>query len=107
MRPLDDILASFDANAPLSRASTIPGSWYTDPRVAALERDTVWSRTWQLVGRTSQVAAPGEFITADIAGEPIVVVRGPDNVLRAFFNVCRHHAAAVMTEPDAVNASGT
>jgi phenylpropionate dioxygenase-like ring-hydroxylating dioxygenase large terminal subunit len=96
---LADVLARFDDTAPLDRAWTIPGDWYTDPRVAALERTAVWSRTWQLVGRTSQVASPGEFLTAEVAGEPIVIVRGTDNQLRGFFNVCRHHAAAVMTAP--------
>ncbi|HEX4417023.1 MAG TPA: aromatic ring-hydroxylating dioxygenase subunit alpha [Kofleriaceae bacterium] len=96
---LDDVLARFDASAPLERASTIPAAWYTDPRIAALERRTVWSRTWQLVGRTAQVAAPGEFVTAEVGGEPVVVVRGSDGVLRGFFNVCRHHAAAVLTAP--------
>jgi choline monooxygenase len=39
-------------------------------------------------------------VTSEIAGEPIVIVRGNDNELRGFFNVCRHHAAAVMTEPE-------
>jgi choline monooxygenase len=39
-------------------------------------------------------------VTTDIAGEPIVIVRGSDGELRGFFNVCRHHAAAVMTEPE-------
>ena len=96
---LDDVLARFDATAPLARASTIPGDWYTDLRVERLERDTVWSRTWQVAGRVDQVAEPGQFITTEIAGEPIVVVRGSDGVLRALFNVCRHHAAAVMTAP--------
>jgi choline monooxygenase len=95
---LDDVLGQFDAGAALERASTIPGAWYTDPRIAALERTTVWSRTWQLVGRTTQVERAGEFVTAEVGGEPIVVVRGGDGVLRAFFNVCRHHAAAVMTQ---------
>ena len=46
-----------------------------------------------------QVEKPGQFVTASIAGEPIVVVRGNDGVLRGFYNVCRHHAAAVVTEP--------
>jgi choline monooxygenase len=96
---LEDVLSGFDAAAPLERASTIPADWYTDPRVEALERRTVWSRTWQLVGRTAQVAEPGEFVTAEVAGEPVVVVRGTDGVVRGFFNVCRHHAAAVMTAP--------
>jgi choline monooxygenase len=96
---LEAILSRFDATAPLERASTIPAAWYTDPRVAALERRTVWSRTWQLVGRTAQVTEPGAFVTAEVGGEPVVVVRGADGVLRGFFNVCRHHAAAVMTAP--------
>ena len=99
MDPLAEVIARFDDTAPLDRAWTIPGDWYTDLRVEALERRAVWSRTWQMVGRTAQVAGPGEFLTAEVAGEPIVVVRGNDGVLRGFFNVCRHHAAAVMTAP--------
>jgi choline monooxygenase len=96
---LEHLLAAYDDTAPVERAWTIPAAWYTDPRIAELERRTVWSRTWQLVGRAAQVAAPGEFVTAEVAGEPVVVVRGADGVLRGFFNVCRHHAAAVMTAP--------
>jgi choline monooxygenase len=38
-------------------------------------------------------------VTAEIAGEPVLAVRGQDGVLRAFYNVCRHHAAAVATSP--------
>jgi choline monooxygenase len=96
---LEDLIARYDETAPLERAWTIPGDWYTDPRVEALERRTVWSRTWQVVGRAAQVAEPGAFLTAVVGGEPIVVVRGADGVLRGFFNVCRHHAAAVLTAP--------
>ena len=67
-------------------------------RCTPLERDAVFARTWQVVGRREQVAKPGAFLTADIAGEPVLVVRGEDGVLRAFFNVCRHRAAPVCTE---------
>jgi choline monooxygenase len=95
---LRTILASYDANAPLPEASTIPAPWYVDPRVAELERNAVFSKTWQMVGRVEQVEVRGQFFTANVAGEPIVVVRGNDNVLRGFYNVCRHHAAAVVTE---------
>ena len=93
------ILATYNDRAPLAEAQTIPAPWYTDERIATLEHKTVFSRTWQAVGRVDQVANPGDYLTANIAGEPIVVVRAQDGVLRAFFNVCRHHAAAVMTEP--------
>jgi len=94
-----EILSSYNDRASLAEAETIPAPWYTDGRIAALESKNVFSRTWQAVGRTGQLTKPGDYITANIAGEPIVVVRGQDNQLRAFFNVCRHHAAAVMTEP--------
>ena len=94
-----DILATYNTSAPLAEASTIPAPWYVDSRIAKLEASTVFSKTWQLVGRVEQVERPGQFVTASIAGEPIVVVRGSDGVLRGFYNVCRHHAAAVVTEP--------
>src|SRR5580693_4031911 len=96
---VDQILASYDDAAPLTEASTIPAPWYVDARIAELERQTVFSRTWQVMGRVDQVAHRGQFVTAQIAGEPLVAVRGNDGVLRAFYNVCRHHAAAVVTEP--------
>src|SRR5277367_5582817 len=97
-RPLDELVAAFDATAPLARAATIPASWYTDARIAELERRSVWHGRWQVAGRAAEVEEPGQYLTTEIAGEPIVVVRGHDRVLRAFFNVCRHHAAAVCTE---------
>ena len=100
MQPsIDQILSFYDDHAPLSNASTIPAPWYVDPRIAELERLNVFSKTWQLVARTDQLQNPGQFISTTVAGEPIVVVRGSDNVLRAFYNVCRHHAAAVVTQP--------
>jgi choline monooxygenase len=94
-----EILASYNAAAALPDAYTIPAPWYTDPRIAQLELQSVFSRTWQSVGRTEQVEKPGQYLTATVAGEPIVAVRGSDGILRAFYNVCRHHAMTVMNEP--------
>jgi choline monooxygenase len=99
MQSIQEILASYNDRAPLSEASTIPASWYIDDRIAELERMTVFSKTWQMLGRIEHVEKPGQFLTANVAGEPIVVVRGNDGLLRGFYNVCRHHAAAVVTEP--------
>jgi choline monooxygenase len=98
-RSLEQMLAAYDDQAPLSQASTIPAAWYVDPSIAELEQQAVFGQTWQLVARTDQLQKPGEFVSTILAGEPIVVVRGNDNILRAFFNVCRHHAAAVVTQP--------
>jgi choline monooxygenase len=96
---LSAILSSYDESAPLSEAFTIPASWYTDARIGALENENVFARTWQPVARIGQLESPGDYVTAVVAGEPIVVVRGSDAKLRAFFNVCRHHAMIVMNEP--------
>jgi choline monooxygenase len=96
--PVKNILAAYDEKAPLSEASTIPAPWYVDSRIAELEAKTVFSKTWQMVARADQLQSPGQFVTANLVGEPILVVRGNDGVLRAFYNVCRHHAAAVVTE---------
>lgn len=93
------IVDQYNPNAPLALASTIPASWYVNRDLYELELQRVFSNTWQLAARMDQVRERGQYVTTDIAGEPIVVVRGNDGVLRAFFNVCRHHAAAVMTEP--------
>ena len=95
---LQSLLAAFDPELPLDRASTIPNTWYTSREVYALERDAVFARTWQMVGRCERVAEPGQYLTADVAGEPVLVVRGDDGTLRAFFNVCRHRAARVCTD---------
>jgi phenylpropionate dioxygenase-like ring-hydroxylating dioxygenase large terminal subunit len=94
-----EILALYNERAPLAEASTIPSAWYVDAGVADLESENVFSKTWQVIGRTDQIQKPGDFLTFTVAGEPIVAVRGTDGQLRAFYNVCRHHAAAVVTEP--------
>lgn len=82
----------------LEQGKTLPLSWYTDPAVAAAEMDRIYSRTWQYIGRAADVAEAGQFVTADVAGRPIVVVRDRDGSLNAFHNVCRHRAAKVVLQ---------
>ncbi|HEV3145771.1 MAG TPA: aromatic ring-hydroxylating dioxygenase subunit alpha [Gemmataceae bacterium] len=96
---LRTLLSAFDSNLPLERARTIPAAWYTDTEIAAAERRGVFGRSWIFVGRLEQVTEPGSYFACDVAGEPIVAVRGRDGVLRAFFNVCRHKAAVLLSEP--------
>jgi choline monooxygenase len=88
----------YNPGDPLEKAWTIPSPWYFDRDFYEAERAGVFAASWQAVGRVEQVRERGQFFTAEIAGEPIVVARGEDGVLRAFYNVCRHHAAAVVTE---------
>jgi choline monooxygenase len=97
-RSVRDILNLYNPADPLDRAWTIPAPWYFDTRIEQLERDSVFAGSWQVVGRADQVTQPGQFFTIDVNQEPLLVARGDDGKLRAFYNVCRHHAAAVVPE---------
>jgi choline monooxygenase len=93
---LRDEIRRFDATRPLVQAWTPPGTWYVEPEIYKVERLTVFRNNWIIAARIDQVDAPRKFVCGEIAGERYVIVRGDDGVLRAFHNVCRHHAAAVM-----------
>jgi len=97
---LQEKLRAFDPELPLERARTIPASWYFDPELYATERERVFGRSWMAAARVDQLTKPGSFVTADIAGEPVLVVSDSDGILRAFHNVCRHRAARVVTEAE-------
>jgi choline monooxygenase len=84
---------SFDPR--LAHARTPPAGWYFDPSMLGREKEKVFARTWQLVGRAEEVAEPGQFFTATVGDEPVVVARGADSRLRALSNVCRHRAGPV------------
>jgi choline monooxygenase len=95
--PIREIVDAYNPATSLPRASTPPRAWYVDPEILELEYRTVFADSWQMVGSIDQVREPGQFLTFQIAREPLLLVRGGDGILRGFFNVCRHHAAAVMT----------
>src|SRR6266545_1544756 len=95
---LIDKLNAFDPTLPLEKAHTIPNAWYFDPEIYALESRRVFGASWVVAGRADQVAEPGSFLTAEIAGEPVLVVRDGQGVPRAFYNVCRHRAAQVINQ---------
>ncbi len=78
----------------IQRAATLPARVYVDPAVLEAEQERIFAASWQLVGRADQVAGPGDFFTARIAREEVLVVRDGEN-LRALSNVCRHRAGPV------------
>ncbi|MFL6352480.1 MAG: aromatic ring-hydroxylating oxygenase subunit alpha [Bryobacteraceae bacterium] len=99
MKQLGELISAYDHTALLEDAFTIPASWYTNPEIFQLELHAVFGRTWQAMGRTDQVTSPGDYVTAQVGNEPVLAVRGAGGSLNGFFNVCRHHAAAVAMEP--------
>jgi choline monooxygenase len=86
------IVFPFDPD--IARASTIPARLYNDPVYLELERERVFAHSWQLVGRADQVRDHGQFFTATVGNDSIVVLRDGER-LRAFHNVCLHRAGPV------------
>jgi phenylpropionate dioxygenase-like ring-hydroxylating dioxygenase large terminal subunit len=97
MRSLEKKVTAFDPDMPIARAWTPPSSWYTDDDIHALELTHVFGRSWQPVARTAELPERGSYVAGCFASEPWVVVRGADDVLRAFFNTCRHKGREVVT----------
>lgn len=73
----------------------IPTGRYTEEAMWELERDRLFRRTWVFAGHESELAEPGAYKLFTHTGAPIVVVRGEDDVVRAFYNSCRHRGAPV------------
>jgi benzoate/toluate 1,2-dioxygenase alpha subunit len=69
---------------------------YIDPEVFQLEMERLWSRTWIYIGHTSQVPNAGDFITADIAAKPVILVRHTDGKVRVLMNRCAHKGTKVV-----------
>ena len=78
------------ASFPESAAQCLPGYFYTSPDYFDFEVRTILSKEWHYVGRTDEVARPGDYFTTELLGEPLLVVRGDDDRIRVLSNVCRH-----------------
>lgn len=105
LRPGDWPL-KLDVNEAIECAQTLASRFYTDPHILKIEREKIFRRTWQLVGALDHpcgdvngirrtISDPESYFTADVAGEPVIVVRDKQGTLRAFSNVCRHRAGPI------------
>ena len=77
---------------PAATATALPARFYVDAGMAASERRLVFDRSWQLVAHVSQLRDAGDHVIADLAGLPVLAVRGADDEIRVLHNVCRHRA---------------
>ncbi|HEY2476658.1 MAG TPA: aromatic ring-hydroxylating dioxygenase subunit alpha, partial [Candidatus Cybelea sp.] len=80
-------------------AKTLPASWYTSPEVFATERERIFAHQWLCVGREESIAQPGDFFTAQRAGESIILTRDTGGSVHAFYNVCRHRGTRICEQP--------
>ena len=77
------------------RAWGMPAGFYTSPEFLEIEVDELFRREWLCIGRVEEAAAPGDYWTVDLLGEPLLVARAGDGRLRVFSNVCRHRGMPV------------
>ncbi len=73
-----------------ARSLSLQADAYTDPQWLRFEQQAIFARTWQWVCHVEKLREPGAFVTTNIAGCPICVVRDKAGTLRAFYNVCKH-----------------
>ncbi|GAB1364697.1 hypothetical protein MASR1M32_39330 [Rhodobacter sp.] len=86
----DPALAELRANVaqPFARAQAMPKADYTSESFAALEQRHIFGREWLCTGRAGGLPDPGDYLTMEISGEPIIVLRGGDGQLRGLSNGC-------------------
>ncbi|MCY1143513.1 ring-hydroxylating oxygenase subunit alpha [Actinoplanes sp. Pm04-4] len=89
------VAAGYDPDP--ARSFSLRSRAYTEPEWLTADLAGIFRRTWQWVGHHEQLAAPGSYVAAEIAGMPIVVVRDRQGQLRAFYNVCRHRAHELLS----------
>jgi choline monooxygenase len=86
-----------DFCADTENAWTLPASFYTDPAVFEYEKEKIFAHSWICVAHRSELAEKNDYITREVIGENIVVLRDRDGVLRAFYNVCPHRGHQLLS----------
>ncbi|AXC49687.1 (2Fe-2S)-binding protein [Paracoccus suum] len=81
---------------PFNQAHAMPKSVYTSPEFLALEQERIFGRDWVCAGRAESIPEPGDYVTIELAGEPIIVLRDRDGTVRAMSNVCRHRMSTLL-----------
>lgn len=85
-----------NVSAPFEEARAMPPAVYTSEAFHNAELESVFKKSWFCVGRASALAKVGDYVTCELAGQPIIVLRDKDNVLRAYSNVCRHRMSTLL-----------
>ena len=84
-----------DSVQPVNTARSLPPEAYTSDAFYEFERKAIFGREWFCVGREDQIPNSGDYLTIQMAGEPLVVVRGTDGEISVLSAVCQHRGALV------------
>ena len=102
MSAMDDLKAN--TSLPFDKARAMSPSVYTDHNFLDAELSKIFSRDWFCVGRADALAKPGDYLTLDLADQPILVLRDNTDKLRAMSNVCRHRMSTLLEGRGSIRA---
>lgn len=94
MTPAEELQAN--TSVPFAQARAMPKSVYTDAGFLALEQDRIFRKEWLCAGRAEALPNAGDYMTMQIAGEPVIVLRDRGGQVRAMSNVCRHRMSTLL-----------
>jgi glycine betaine catabolism A len=77
-------------------AKTLTQRYFVSPEIFAEEQVKIFSRQWVLIGHQSQIAEAGDYFTAEVAGESLIIVRDKHGAIYGFYNVCRHRGSRLI-----------
>jgi phenylpropionate dioxygenase-like ring-hydroxylating dioxygenase large terminal subunit len=83
----------------LSEPVTIGVDAYVSADYARAERDRLWRKVWQQVGRVEEISEVGNYLTYDILDDSILIVRTAPDKIRAYHNVCSHRGRRLVDTP--------
>ena len=84
----------------LSIAATIGAEAYTSVEYARAERDKLWRKVWQQVGRIEEIPEVGNYLAYEIHDDSILIVRTAADTLKAYHNVCPHRGRRLVDIPE-------
>ncbi|GAA6163494.1 aromatic ring-hydroxylating dioxygenase subunit alpha [Pelagimonas sp. KU-00592-HH] len=85
-----------NTSVPFEQARAMPPEVYTSDEFLQEELNQIFAKEWYCIGRASALANPGDYVSAELAGQPIAVIRDRDGTLRAVSNVCMHRMSTLL-----------
>ncbi|MGA0541136.1 aromatic ring-hydroxylating oxygenase subunit alpha [Neotabrizicola sp. VNH66] len=94
LTPIQELRAN--VSVPFERARAMPKSVYTSAEFEQAEQTHIFGKEWLCAGRADALKAPGDYMTMEISGEPVIILRDREGALRGLSNVCRHRMSTLL-----------
>jgi phenylpropionate dioxygenase-like ring-hydroxylating dioxygenase large terminal subunit len=96
---ITDIIRKTDLTvSPLEESNTIPSTWYSEQSVYLFELENLFSSVWQCVGHVKRLEKNGDYFLFNYLDNPLIIIKGNDGKIRAFYNVCQHRGGPLALE---------